>query len=96
MQGRTVQCDNHLAFVQHKYQGEYKKVTKTYKNITYYKCDQLGHFIGSCPFKEDEQEKLKEKGSNLDNIIQGVNCGMEGMSSMHVEHVVDESNRETE
>ena len=49
-----------------------------------------------CPFKEDEQEKLKDKGSNPDNIVQGINHATTGISSMHINHEADGSKGETE
>ena len=69
MQGGAKQYNNHLAFVQHNYQSDSKMTANIYKNITCYKCGQLGHYSGSYPFKEDEQEKLKDKGSIPDNIL---------------------------
>ena len=35
--------DNHLAFAQHNDQGNGERTAKIYKNITCYKCGQLGH-----------------------------------------------------
>ena len=49
---------------QHNKQGEGEITANIYRKITYYKCVQLGHCIGSCPVKEDEKEKFKEKVSN--------------------------------
>ena len=48
------------------------------------------------PIKEDKQEKLKEKGSIMENIVQGVNRVTTGISSIHVDHKADESNGKTE
>ena len=69
MQIWSVQRDNHLAFAQHNEHVKGKITAKIYKNITCYKCSQLIHYSGSCPFKEDEQEILKENGSIPDNIV---------------------------
>ena len=69
IQGGSVQHDNHLAFGQHNKKGKGEGTAKIYKNITCYKCSQLIHYSGSCPFKEDEQEILKENGSIPDNIV---------------------------
>ena len=55
MQGGSVQYDNHLAFAKHNDQGDGERTAKIYKNITCYKCGQLGHYSVSCPLKEDEQ-----------------------------------------
>ena len=66
--------------------GRRQKNGKKYKNITCYKCVQLGHYSGLCPFKEDKQEKNKEKGSDTQKIVQGVNRVATGISSMHVDH----------
>ena len=96
MQGGSLQRNNHLSFAQHNEQCEGKITTKIYKNITCYKYGQLGHYSSSCPLKEDEQGKFKEKGSNLDNIMQGVKRVMTGISIMHVDHEADKSNKETE
>ena len=96
MQGGAIQHENHLAFTQHNEQGDSERTARIYKNIACYKCSQIGHYRGSCPYKEDEQEKLKDKGSSLDNIVQGVNCATTGISSMHVDHEADESNGEIE
>ena len=82
--------------MKHNYQGDDKITAKIYNIITCYKCCQLSHYSGSCPFKEDEQEKLKDKGSILDNIVQGINRTTTCTSSMHVDHESDKSNRETE
>ena len=82
--------------MQHNYQGDDKITVKIYKNITCYKCCQLGHYSGSCPFKEDEQEKLKDKGISPDNIMQGINRTTTSTSSIHVDHEADKSNGETE
>ena len=59
MQGRSVQRENHLLFEQKNEQDNGEITANIYKIITCYKCGQLGHYSGSCPFKEDEQEKLK-------------------------------------
>ena len=88
-----MQCGNHLAFAQHNKQGKGERTE--YKNITCYKCGQLGHCRGSCIFKEYEQEKLKENGINLDSIVQGFNRVTAVISSIHVDHEADESNVET-
>ena len=95
MQGGSVQHDNHLAFAQHNEQGEGGRTAMIYKNITCYKCIQLGRYSGSCPFKEDEQEILKLKGSTLYNILQRVNCVTTGISRMHIDHEADKINGET-
>ena len=73
MQRGLVQRDNHLAFAQHNKQGKCKRTANIYKNTTCYKCGQLVQYRGSCPFKENEQNILKEKGRIPDNIIQGFN-----------------------
>ena len=39
---------------------------------------------------------MKDKGSIPDNIVQGINRTMTGISSMHVDQKADESNGETE
>ena len=59
MQQGSVQRDNNLEFVQHNKQGEGERTEKIYNKITCYECSQLGHYSGSCPLKEDKQEKLK-------------------------------------
>ena len=87
--------DNHLAFAQNNDQGNGERTAKIYKNITCYKCGQLGHCIRSCPFKEDEQEKLKDKGSRPENIVQGINHSTTVISSMYIDHKVDKSNGDT-
>ena len=92
MQVGSVQRDNHLVFAQHNKQGEGEITAKTYKSITCYKCGQLGHYSGSCPCKKDGQEKLKEKGSSPDNIMQGFNHVTTGISSVHVNHEADKIN----
>ena len=79
-----MQCDNHLASVQHNEQGEGKRTAKIYKITTCYKCGQLGHYSRSCCFNEDEQEKLKGKGSDPEKIVQGVNHIATVISSMHM------------
>ena len=86
MQGGSVQRDNHLAFTQQNYQGDGKITANIYKNITCYKCCQLGHYSRSCTFKKYEQENIKDKGSILDNIMQGINRTTTSISSMHVNH----------
>ena len=96
MQGGSVQRDNHLAFAQQNAQVEGKSTAKIYKNITCYRCVQLVHYSGSCPFKEDKKEKLKGKGSIPENIVQEFNCVTTEISSMHVDHEADKSNVETE
>ena len=96
IQGGKIQRDNHLEFAQHGKQGDNERTAKIYKNITCFKYGQFSHYSGSCPFKEDEQEKLKDKGSIPYNIVQGINCVTTIISSMHVDHKVDESNGETE
>ena len=68
-QGGPVQRVNKLEFAQHKDQRDGDRTANIYKNITCYKCVQIGHYSGSCPFKEHEQEKLKEKGIRPDNIV---------------------------
>ena len=78
MQGGSVQCNNHLELVKHNDQGDGKKTEKIYKDITCCKCGQLHHYSGSCPFKEEEQEKFKEKGSSPDNIVKGINRATTG------------------
>ena len=88
MQGGSV-------FEQHNNQENGKRAAKIYKNITCYKYGQLRNYSGSCPFKEDKQEKLKDTGSNLYNIVQGINRATTGISSMHVNHKAEEINRET-
>ena len=55
MHGVSVQRENHLAFTQHNDLGYGKRTVNIYRNITCYKCVQIGHYSGSCPFKEDEQ-----------------------------------------
>ena len=55
MQGGSVHRNNRLAFGQHTDQGDVKRTERIYNNITCYKCVQLGHYRGSCPFKEEEQ-----------------------------------------
>ena len=92
MQGGTIQRDNCLVLAQHGEQGNNKRRAKIYKNITSFKYGQLGHYSGSCPFKEYKQEKLKDKGSIPDNIVQVINRTKTGISSMHVDHEADESN----
>ena len=52
MQEVSVQHNNHLVFGQHNEQGEGKITAKIYKNITCYKCGQLGQYSGSYPFNE--------------------------------------------
>ena len=95
-QGGSVQHYNHLVFVQHNEQGNGKRTARIYNNITCYKCDQLGHYSGSYPFKEEEQKKLKEKESSPEKVVQGINCATVVISSMNVDHEADESNGETE
>ena len=51
MQGGKIKCDNKLAFTQHGKQGNNEMTANIYKNITCFKCSQLGHYRGSCPFK---------------------------------------------
>ena len=48
--------------------------------------------MGLCPFKEEEQEKLQDKGRSPDNIVQGMNRATKGISIMHVDHEADKSN----
>ena len=96
IQGGSVQRKNNLAFMKYNDQGNGKRTSKIYKNITYYKCGQLGHYSGSCPFKDDEKGKLKEKGISPHNIVQGIKSATTGISSMHANHEEDESNGETE
>ena len=96
MQGGSAQCENHLALTEHNDQGNINRTAKIYKNISCYKCGQIGHYIGSCPFKEDIQEKMKDKGISTDNIVQGINSATTGISSMHINQEADESNGETE
>ena len=96
MQVGSVQSNNHLPFAKHNNQGDGERTAKIYKNSTCYKYGQLGHYIGSCPFKEDKQEKLKEKGSSPDNKVQGINHVTTCISSIHLNHEVDESNGDTE
>ena len=79
MQGGAIQRDNHLTFAQHKELGDNKRTEKIYKNIACCKCGQPGHYSMSRPFKEDEQEKLKDKGSIPDNIVQGINHSTAGI-----------------
>ena len=81
--------------MQHNEQGEGERTAKIYKNITCYKCGQIGHYIGSFPFKEDEQEILKEKVSSPDNTVQGVNRVTTGISIMYANHEADVINGET-
>ena len=49
----------------------------------------MGHYSRPCPFKEDEQEKVKEKGSNPYNTVQGVDRTFTGMYSMHAGNDAD-------
>ena len=79
MKGVAIQHENHLAFAQHNEQGDSKRTAKIYKNITCYKCGQIGHYSGSCPFKEDKKEKLKDKGISPDNIVQVINHATAGI-----------------
>ena len=95
VQGGSVQCDNRLTFAKQNDQGDRNRTADIYNNITCYKFGQLGNYSGSCPFKEDGQEKLKDKESSLDNTIQGINRATTGISSMQVDHEADESNGET-
>ena len=60
MQVDKIQRNNHLEFAQHNEQGNNERIAKIYKNITCFKCSQLRHYSGSCPFKKDEQETLKD------------------------------------
>ena len=95
IQGGSIKRYNNMVFAQNNNQGYCKRTGKIYKNITCYNSIQLSHYNGSYPFKEEEQEKLKHIGIIQDNIVQGINFATTGISSMHVEHKVDESNRET-
>ena len=49
---------------------------------------------GHVPSKRTTK-KLKDKGSSPDNIVQVINRATTGISSMHIDHKVDRSNRET-
>ena len=79
MQVDKIQRNNHLEFSQHNEQGNNERIAKIYKNITCFKCSQLSHYSGSCPFKKDEQYILKDKGSSLDNIVQVINIATTGI-----------------
>ena len=95
IQGGTIKRNNNLVFVQHNKQGDSERTAKIYKNIKCYKCGQLDLYSRACPFKEDKQENLKDKGSSPDKIVQGINHATAGISSMHVDHKSCKSNRET-